>query len=718
MDSSAGFSLSRESKVYSAKVDNDQLQKLQLDNNKSQKRPVDNKNEEFTKKKFETLNSKNQSQKKIEKKVTPSPELKKSKGGTKSNISESTSEFFQSASRGIIFEGHAKKIKQDKFIEKLESKEKKSGVKLDDHIDQLEIELADATLNPPSSKKSKKELKELNIEKTKQARRNKIQSFEKKGEEVRQQMEVLGAERVTMTTSDKVKLDGMYLDAKKFRKTLKDAGGKLVSYTVEVKAKDPKSTSESITLQGISLSKKAWEASGKQVLHALKTLHGVADNPNSANSHPGAGWTAVQDGENILLVRSECIPDYGSEQANNDTFFLYDKKTEMWKTRNLKPPKATVKVKSIDTKKEASGTVILSTGNRGIYEMDKDEALSYLFRNMNVMMFNFRGYGKSEGVPSEKGLKRDMESAYRLAKVKSGHPDNKILFKALCLSGGPAAYVASKHPETNIFLDQTYSSFKSAVKEAAKSTLVSKISESDPGKERVAEAVVSLLSPISSSVIDLTAPEFNTAKYLGKIKGKKAILFTHNDELISIKHVEKNLAAIAKVSQLQNTMIFSMPGEHGESILEAQSSRVDFLDKTLKKELISLQEKENEILKSPICKKPIFFKPNGEIESGIAELKLMFPDQYKKEVAAFKELKEIRAKLDVLLLPLGMTRRDLFNQERIGQKSMSHFLANAGLSEDIIQPLHVQASAKAVSKPLLLSSEEKQRFMRRISGLE
>ena len=87
------------------------------------------------------------------------------------------------------------------------------------------------------------------------------------------------------------------------------------------------------------------------------------------------------------------------------------------------------------------------------------------FRNMNVVLFNFRGYGRSEGTPSESGFKIDMESAYQLAKTKSCQENNKILFKALCLSGGPAAYVASKHLGTNLFLDQSYASFRKMCKE-------------------------------------------------------------------------------------------------------------------------------------------------------------------------------------------------------------------------------------------------------------
>lgn len=476
--------------------------------------------------------------------------------------------FFQSVSNSFLFIGYAREVSNKSFIQKYELKKQKTGKSFEDELIYLKAEVAKAKSFGDPKIISQLNVKIAVLEKNK-ARLDKINLNEKKGTEVREQMRILGGERITIKTSDKVNLDGMYLDAKKFRETLKNARGTLVTY--EIKVGDNKGKK----LQGISLPKETLESSGEKVLNALKLLHGIPDDKNL-----GAGWTPVKDGDNILLVRSEDIPP--ENLATENPFFSSTKQDKMWVLNDFDLSSVEKNSEAIDENQESAGTVILTSGNNGIYEMSKEEALSFLFKNMNVVLFNFRGYGKSEGIPSKAGLEIDMESAYQLAKSKSGHEDSKILFKALCMSGGPAALVASKHPETNIFLDQSYSSFRELIKEQIAEKLEKQLisilgePEAETIKRKVIEAAVICLSEVANLVTQFFIPSFNTSKYLEKNKGQKALLFTHDDDMISFKHLENNLKAIAKNLEMHNTTIFSAPGEHGESLLDIQASPLDY----------------------------------------------------------------------------------------------------------------------------------------------
>lgn len=349
---------------------------------------------------------------------------------------------------------------------------------------------------------------------------------DKRSSEVRENLMNLGGEGVTITTPDEVHLDAMYLDAAKFRKCLKDANCELTTYSLVSKEKTH-------LLQGISVPVADWENSGQRILDSLAFLNAVKSDESRHFDHPGAGWTAIKNGEEVLLVRTENIPQKGG----SNHFFQFDYVKYQYFLKKLPYEKTAEK---INDEKPASGTVIISSGGEGVYEKHHAEAVYYLFRNMNVVLFNFRGYGKSEGIPTESGFKIDMESAYQLAKSKSGQNDEKILSKALCLSGGPAAYVASKHPKSNIFLDQSYSSFRTLCKDLVEDRirLFLGYQPSEEIRQKAIGFLASCISFVANLFTHFMTPDFQVAKYLAKIEGQKALFFAENDQIIGRKHTE------------------------------------------------------------------------------------------------------------------------------------------------------------------------------------
>jgi hypothetical protein len=78
--------------------------------------------------------------------------------------------------------------------------------------------------------------------------------------------------------------------------------------------------------------------------------------------------------------------------------------------------------------------------------------------NLNIFIFDYRGYGKSEGEPNEEGIYLDSQAAYDwLVKVKKIMPENIILF-GRSLGGICAIEVASKNPAAGIILESVFPS--------------------------------------------------------------------------------------------------------------------------------------------------------------------------------------------------------------------------------------------------------------------
>jgi pimeloyl-ACP methyl ester carboxylesterase len=217
-----------------------------------------------------------------------------------------------------------------------------------------------------------------------------------------------------------------------------------------------------------------------------------------------------------------------------------------YKWKNPKNVKAT-RVDRHEWKLRQEGVAILSSGNAGVYEMHKGEALALLMNGCDVMMLNLRGYGDSEGEPTVEGSYQDLEAAYQYVKHhRKGIADSKITAWALCLSGGIAAHLAERHPYINLFLNQTYAELwdivKPTIEDELDGFLKKYISPDDHNALR--NAIKKCLLPIVLNAVKLVAPNYNVKDRLEKIKGKVCVMEATEDELMLPEETEKMRAAI------------------------------------------------------------------------------------------------------------------------------------------------------------------------------
>ena len=75
----------------------------------------------------------------------------------------------------------------------------------------------------------------------------------------------------------------------------------------------------------------------------------------------------------------------------------------------------------------------------------------------SILMLDYRGYGKSEGRPSERGLYRDADAAYDFL-IRSGYRGSQIIVHGESLGTAVAVNLASRKPCAGLVLEAPFTS--------------------------------------------------------------------------------------------------------------------------------------------------------------------------------------------------------------------------------------------------------------------
>jgi fermentation-respiration switch protein FrsA (DUF1100 family) len=131
-----------------------------------------------------------------------------------------------------------------------------------------------------------------------------------------------------------------------------------------------------------------------------------------------------------------------------------------------------------------------------------------------VMSFDYRGYGKSEGRPTEEGTYRDAQAAYEWLRARGFAATNIIAFGE-SLGGGVAAELAVREKVGGLVLQSTFTSVP------------------DIGAELFPWLPVRWLGTI----------RYDTHSKLPGIHVPVLVMHSRADDLIGVKHSERNFAA-------------------------------------------------------------------------------------------------------------------------------------------------------------------------------
>ncbi len=105
-----------------------------------------------------------------------------------------------------------------------------------------------------------------------------------------------------------------------------------------------------------------------------------------------------------------------------------------------------------------SVTAIVFNGNAGHRGFRAPLAAMLADAGIATLLFDYRGYGESDGVPSEEGLAEDALAAFRHVTSRTDVARNRLLYFGESLGAAVAVRLATEHPPGALILRSPFSS--------------------------------------------------------------------------------------------------------------------------------------------------------------------------------------------------------------------------------------------------------------------
>lgn len=103
--------------------------------------------------------------------------------------------------------------------------------------------------------------------------------------------------------------------------------------------------------------------------------------------------------------------------------------------------------------------VLYAHGNAGNVTDRRDVLRLYRDRmNVSILVFDYRGYGRSAGTPNEEGVLADARAARRWLAARTSVRETDVVLAGHSLGGGVAVDLAAKDGARGLILESTFSS--------------------------------------------------------------------------------------------------------------------------------------------------------------------------------------------------------------------------------------------------------------------
>jgi fermentation-respiration switch protein FrsA (DUF1100 family) len=95
-------------------------------------------------------------------------------------------------------------------------------------------------------------------------------------------------------------------------------------------------------------------------------------------------------------------------------------------------------------------------GNAGNVSHRGDSIAIFNELGLNVLIIDYRGFGRSDGSPSERGLYRDADAAWRWLTQERGVPQNEIVLFGRSLGGAVATHLAARTGPAGLIVESSF----------------------------------------------------------------------------------------------------------------------------------------------------------------------------------------------------------------------------------------------------------------------
>ena len=176
-------------------------------------------------------------------------------------------------------------------------------------------------------------------------------------------------------------------------------------------------------------------------------------------------------------------------------------------------------------------------GNGGNISHRRDSLDIFHRLGFNVFIFDYRGYGRSEGVPGERGLYEDAATAWQYLVDQRGFASDDIVVFGRSLGASVAARLAAEVGPAGLIMESSFNSARG-----------------------MAQSVLPLLSRIVVMRFN-----FNTAAYVRRVMCPVLVAHSPDDDIIPFQ-----LGQVVYEAANQPKAFLTMQGDHNSGFLQSQ----------------------------------------------------------------------------------------------------------------------------------------------------
>lgn len=200
----------------------------------------------------------------------------------------------------------------------------------------------------------------------------------------------------------------------------------------------------------------------------------------------------------------------------------------------------------------ASRTVLFFHGNAGNISHRRESVEIFHRLGLNVLIFDYRGYGNSEGKPSEHGLYVDAMTAWQYLVQEKNISAQKIIIFGRSLGGVVGCNLATQVQPGALILESTFSSAKD---------------------------MANTIFPVISRIMPMRF-EFNTEDYIKRVTSPLLIVHSTEDDIIPFWQGEKVFQAAS-----QPKSFVKIQGDHNSGFFTSQPAYEQALGEFLSKHI-------------------------------------------------------------------------------------------------------------------------------------
>lgn len=184
-------------------------------------------------------------------------------------------------------------------------------------------------------------------------------------------------------------------------------------------------------------------------------------------------------------------------------------------------------------------------GNAGNISHRLDSLRIFHELGLSVLIFDYRGYGRSSGRPSEQGTYEDARAAWRYLVEQRGVAANRIVLFGRSLGGAVATRLATEHQPAGLIVESTFRSVPALAAE------------------------IYWFLPVRS----LARLEYPAERLISSVQAPVLVVHSTEDEIIPFRHGEALHAAAGPSARL-----LALRGDHNTGFMLSARDYIEGLD--------------------------------------------------------------------------------------------------------------------------------------------